>query len=143
MQRENSLRDNLKVTNASFTKDAHLVAWATSVYPLFVICLIYLTWAAAWICLGHQPQADNYRDSPDSINIFISLLSAPAILLLITGLYVVSPMNILFTLITIIQRLRHKEKGALLLFMVPVIIWSLFFVVLVRDPIKIVAWFLN
>jgi hypothetical protein len=139
MQRENSLGDNLRITNASFTKDAHLVAWSTSLYIVLIIFLLYLTWGVAWLELGHQPQP-GYEDKPDSINLFVDLLRTATSILAILW-FALLPMNILFSLIAGIQRVLQKKISALLFFVVPIIIWSLLYDVFVRDPNKIVEWF--
>ena len=140
MQQKLLLSENFKINLASLTKDSHLVIWFISLCPLLALFLIYLTWGLAWIGLGHQPQANNYRDNPDSINIFVYMFSFWASLLLICW-YVTSPISIVFILIAAIHGFLKKAKGTLLLFILPIVTWSLAYFIFVRDPMNVIDWF--
>lgn len=127
---------------ASLTKDAHLVAGVTSVYPLVVLSLVYLVWAVAGIQLGHTPAANHYWDDPDSIGILVTLLRYPTVLLLFAWIAVL-PFNIFFTLMSLAPPLRQPWKSRLWLLLLPALAWTLFFVVLRRDPYQIIGWFVD
>jgi hypothetical protein len=140
MQQKLLLSENFKINLASLTKDTHLVAWPLSLYPLVVICLIYLTWGLAWMGLGHQPQANNYRDDPDSINIFITLFRGFSFNLLMV-FYAILPLNIVVTLMATVQGFLQKAKSTLLLFILPIVTWYSAYFICVRDPMKVIEWF--
>src|SRR4030095_14242465 len=88
------------------------VAWVFSTYPILLVLSLYVTWALAWLSLGHLPRPS--QDDPKYINSQVSCFHLATWLLLL-GSYIALPLNAFFILLEVVHRVLHRQWNVMLL----------------------------
>jgi hypothetical protein len=115
------------------------VAWVFSTYPVVIVLSLYITWALAWLSLGHIPRPS--QDDPKHINSLVSCFHVATVLLLL-GSYVALPVNALVILLEVGHRVLQRRWNVLLV-AASVLSWLCLFFIMLYDPGKIAYWFFD
>jgi hypothetical protein len=92
-----------------------------------VIWLIYMIGVIGWLLYGHQPH-DYLVDDPHP-QFILNLRAYLTVIgwLCVYACFVVLPLNALFLVIELVQRVLHRQRGIVWLLAIPILLWSLSF----------------
>jgi len=113
-----------------------VVSWAC---PFLLVGSLYMTWAVAWVVLGHPPRPS--ADDPKSISFWVDIPYATTRLLLI----VFPAAVIMGAILTVCFGMRHKARRVKIAVAVVVLVglWVGTIAFLRWDPWRIGEWFMD
>lgn len=118
--------------------------WVAAAYPWFILAALYLTWAAAWVALGHPPRA--IRDDPKELGLVVLVVHALTWFLM-TGI----PLAVMTCLIlTCGEAIKAAQRGGrgtdgviAGIILIPAVSWGGAFLLFSIDVGRAVGWFLD
>jgi hypothetical protein len=116
-----------------------LVANATLAYPLLFIGLLYGEYYLSWHYLGHPPLT-NGNDDPACID--GSSWMYPLVAIALIGLYPTTPIALLSNIAYIVYYRPSAVQASIRLYTL-VGFWLGVFVLIYRDPQKVMVWWLD
>lgn len=119
------------------------VVWACSLYPAAVVLFVYGIWFLCFLLYGHSPHSFRADDPhPRLVRELASILSVTGMFSLFFSLAVL-PLNALFVLIELLQRLFHRRRDVILLLLIPTLTWLLCFGIIRWSPSSLLGWSLD